>query len=87
MIIEIGHLSLLLALTLSSFTILISTLGYINNWLNFEKLTMLKNIGTAARLQMQLLIEGPVFLELFVKVSPDWRSKPARLAQLGYELK
>ena len=39
MIIEIGHLSLLLALTLSSFTILISTLGYINNWLNFEKLT------------------------------------------------
>ena len=39
MIIEIGHLSLLLALTLSSFTILVSTLGYINNWLNFEKLT------------------------------------------------
>ena len=46
--------------------------------------SMLKSIGQGARLQMQLLIEGPVFLELFVKVVPDWRCKPARLAQLGY---
>ena len=39
MIIEIGHLALILALTLSSLTILISSLGYIKNWVNFEKLT------------------------------------------------
>ena len=29
---------------------------------------------------MQVLIDGPVYLELFVKVVPDWRSsRPARL--------
>ena len=47
---------------------------------------MMKSIGQAARLQMQALIDGPVYLELFVKVVPDWRSKPARLAELGYEV-
>ena len=45
---------------------------------------MLKTIGQGARLQMQVLIDGPVYLELFVKVVPDWRSKPARLTELGY---
>lgn len=47
--------------------------------------SMLKTIGQGARLQMQILIDGPVYLELFVKVVPDWRCKPARLAELGYE--
>lgn len=46
--------------------------------------SMLKTIGQAARLQMQILIDGPVYLELFVKVVPDWRSKPAQLTELGY---
>ncbi len=46
---------------------------------------MLKTIGQQSRLQMQPLIQGPIYLELFVKVVPDWRSKPARLAELGYE--
>jgi len=46
--------------------------------------SMLKTIGQGARMQMQTLIDGPVYLELFVKVVPDWRSKPARLAELGY---
>ena len=48
--------------------------------------SMLKTIGQEARLQMQVLIDGPVYLELFVKVSPDWRCKPARLAEFGYEV-
>ncbi len=47
--------------------------------------SMLKTIGKEARFQIQALIDGPVYLELFVKVVPDWRSKPARLAELGYE--
>tara|TARA_Y100001968_G_C19325528_1_gene701507 strand:+ start:92 stop:1036 length:945 start_codon:yes stop_codon:yes gene_type:complete len=47
--------------------------------------SMLKNIGSKARLQMQALIDGQIYLELFVKVVPDWRSKPARLAELGFE--
>jgi GTPase len=34
---------------------------------------MLKKIGTAARLQIEELIEGKVFLQLFVKVQPGWR--------------
>ena len=47
--------------------------------------SMLKTIGREARLQMQSLIDGSVYLELFVKVVPDWRRKPARLSELGYE--
>ncbi len=47
--------------------------------------SMLKTIGKNSRLQMQKLINGPVYLELFVKVVPDWRSKPAKLTELGYE--
>jgi len=46
--------------------------------------SMLKQIGSGARRQMQKLIDGPVYLELFVKVVPHWRSKPTRLAELGY---
>lgn len=46
---------------------------------------MLKAIGTGARLQMQKVFDGPVYLELFVKVVPHWRQKPGRLAELGYQ--
>jgi len=45
---------------------------------------MLKTIGQGARLQMQKVFEGPVYLELFVKVVPNWRQNPSRLAELGY---
>jgi GTP-binding protein Era len=45
---------------------------------------MLRTIGQGARLQMQTVIGGPVYLELFVKVVPNWRSHPGRLAELGY---
>ncbi len=45
---------------------------------------MLREIGKGARLQMQKVFDGPVYLELFVKVVPGWRSHPGRLAELGY---
>jgi len=45
---------------------------------------MLREIGRGARLQMQKVFGGPVYLELFVKVVPNWRSHPGRLAELGY---
>jgi GTP-binding protein Era len=45
---------------------------------------MLRDIGSGARLQMQKLIDGPVYLELFVKVVPNWRRNASRLAELGY---
>ena len=53
-----------------------------------NKGSMLKEIGSGTQLQMQMqmqkLIDGPVYLELFVKVVPHWRQKPGRLAELGY---
>jgi GTP-binding protein Era len=45
---------------------------------------MLRDIGSGARQQMQKLIDGPVYLELFVKVVPNWRRNANRLAELGY---
>ncbi|MDJ0706038.1 MAG: GTPase Era [Leptolyngbyaceae cyanobacterium MO_188.B28] len=47
---------------------------------------MLKAIGTAARQQIQKLIAGKVYLELFVKVQPKWRQSRTRLADLGYRV-
>jgi len=47
--------------------------------------SMLKNIGKSARLNIKKLIEGPVYLELFVKVVPNWRKKQSKLIELGYE--
>ena len=52
---------------------------------NLSLLRELKKIGSGARQQMQKLINGKVYLELLVKVVPNWRSKPSRLAELGYE--
>lgn len=51
-----------------------------------KKGSMLKNIGSAARQQIQKLIAGKVYLELFVKVQPKWRQSRLRLAELGYRL-
>lgn len=45
---------------------------------------MLRTIGQGARLQMEKVFSGPVYLELFVKVVPGWRRSAARLAELGY---
>ncbi|MCT7971747.1 GTPase Era [Laspinema sp. D5] len=47
---------------------------------------MLKAIGSAAREQMQKLIEGKVYLEIFVKVQPNWRQSRIQLAELGYKI-
>lgn len=51
-----------------------------------KKGSMLKTIGTAAREQMQKLIAGKIYLELFVKVEPKWRQSRSRLAELGYKV-
>ncbi|BAZ87746.1 GTPase Era [Dolichospermum compactum] len=48
--------------------------------------TMLKAIGSEARQQIQKLIVGKVYLELFVKVQPKWRHSRVRLAELGYRV-
>jgi GTP-binding protein Era len=47
---------------------------------------MLKAIGSEAREQIQKLISGKVYLELFVKVQPKWRQSRISLAELGYRV-
>lgn len=43
-----------------------------------------KLVGTGARLEIEKLVEGKVFLELFVKVREDWRMNPRMLHELEY---
>jgi GTP-binding protein Era len=44
----------------------------------------LKEVGTAARLDMERLFGTKVFLELWVKVKEDWREDEQALTELGY---
>lgn len=46
---------------------------------------MIKKVGTYARQDMEEFIGGKVFLEMFVKVIPDWRSKKNYLKKFGYD--
>jgi GTPase len=45
---------------------------------------MLKRIGTSARLQIEKLLSTKVFLELFVKVQPNWRQSPHFVEELDW---
>jgi len=46
---------------------------------------MLKNIGSLARADIENLLGTKVFLELWVKVKPDWRNDDFMLKNLGYK--
>lgn len=46
---------------------------------------MLKKIGSAARYEIEKLLYTKVFLELWVKVKPDWRNNDLMLKSLGYK--
>jgi GTP-binding protein Era len=45
---------------------------------------MLKKVGTEARIDMEDFFGKKVFLEMYVKVSKDWRDKPTMLKKFGY---
>ncbi|MBA4323208.1 MAG: GTPase Era [Odoribacter sp.] len=45
---------------------------------------MLKKVGTEARLDMEDFFGRKVFLEMYVKVSKEWRDKPLMLKKFGY---
>jgi GTP-binding protein Era len=51
-----------------------------------RKGAMLKEVGIAAREQMQKLINGKVYLEVFVKVQPKWRQSRHFLTDFGYRV-
>jgi len=46
--------------------------------------SMLKKTGTEARIDMEDFFGKKVFLELYVKVTKDWRDKPLILKRFGY---
>lgn len=45
---------------------------------------LLKEIGTKARRDIEMLLGSKVFLELWVKVQKDWRNKPGQLREFGF---
>lgn len=47
----------------------------------------LKHIGIEARKDIEVFFDKQVYLELYVKVEKDWRSKDDKLRQFGYEQK
>ena len=50
-----------------------------------HKGSMLKRVGTEARHDMEDFFRKKVFLELYVKVTKDWRDKPLVLKRFGYQ--
>ena len=49
-----------------------------------KKGSMIKKIGSDARLDIQQLLDTKVNLKLWVKIDEEWRNKDSRLRYLGY---
>ncbi len=49
-----------------------------------KKGSMIKKIGTAARIDIEQLLDAKVNLKLWVKIDEEWRNKDSRLRYLGY---
>lgn len=47
--------------------------------------SMLRTIGTEARLEIERLLGSRVFLELWVRVQKKWRKDPRALREFGYQ--
>ena len=45
---------------------------------------MLKRVGTAARIELEKFLGKKVFLQLYVKVSDNWRDSDSQLRRFGY---
>jgi GTP-binding protein Era len=46
----------------------------------------IREIGMAARVLIENLVDGPVFLDLWVKVMPDWRKDCVALRRFGFHV-
>lgn len=46
---------------------------------------MLKKIGTLARVELENILGTKIYLQLWVKVKPDWRNSESILRMLGYK--
>lgn len=49
--------------------------------------SMLKNIGTRARMDIERLLGSPINLQLWIKVKKDWRDSDFLLRNFGYDMK
>ena len=49
-----------------------------------NKGSMLSRIGTESRNAMQKVLNKPVYLDIFVKVKPNWRDREGVMSDLGY---
>jgi len=45
---------------------------------------MLKKVGTEARKELEKLLGTKIFLEMYVKVVPDWRENPSKVRELDW---
>jgi GTPase len=49
-----------------------------------HKGSRLREVGTAARQQIQAMLGTPVYLDLHVKIAKDWQRDPRQLRKLGF---
>jgi len=49
-----------------------------------DKGSMIKKLGTLARIDIEEFLGSKVFLELYVKVRPKWRDNEVHLKEYGY---
>ena len=47
---------------------------------------MIKKIGIAARKEIEIFLNNSVYLQLYVRITEDWRKSRFRLSQFGYVL-
>jgi GTP-binding protein Era len=45
---------------------------------------MLKRIGSSARVEIERLLDGKVYLDVHVKVRPEWRKRESDVRRMGY---
>jgi GTP-binding protein Era len=46
----------------------------------------IRDIGRAARVKVEQFVGAPVYLDLWVKVLPNWRKSDSALRRFGYRL-
>ncbi len=51
-----------------------------------HKGSRIREIGSVARIKIEELVGGQVYLDLWVKVLPNWRRKPRAMRRFGYRL-
>jgi GTPase len=49
-----------------------------------HKGSRLRDVGSAARRQIEAMLGTPVYLDLHVKIAKDWQRDPKQLRRLGF---